>query len=350
MGISVDRQDASPDRVPATGAEPTASGGHGARQLWARARGIWRRPRAFSLLAYRIRRWRARPRNAPYRPRGLSTLAYRMRRWRSRARGAFRRPRAPSLLAYRMHRGRLRVRGALRHPPVLAALGSWMRRSRARVGGALRRPRALATFAAGTLAFVFIGLVTYLTAVLGASGGLPIPEAVPQDRPGVIPSPTSAAGPNQATASPSLPGVNVHVNDRAGYLFSYPNSWALAPSGQDAMLVSPNGDVVVSFGLAPIGSLERASDGVVASLTNGYGDVELVAGGVERTEQGERSLVVGGTATDANGDLIRFLAITIQGSDQNRAITVHFSADSDPVAVLPSIREIVASYRTSEIA
>jgi hypothetical protein len=216
----------------------------------------------------------------------------------------------------------------------------------------MRRPRAVATFAAGILAFVFIGLVTYLTAVLGASGGLPIPEAVPQDRPRaqVSQSPTSPSRPNEATASPSLPDVNVHVNDRAGYLFSYPNSWALSPSGQDAMLVSPDGDVVLSFGLAPIGSLERASDGVVESLTTGYGDVRLVAGDVERTEQGERSLVVGGTATDGNGDLIRFLAITIQGSDRNRAITVHFSADSDPVAVLPSIREIVASYRISEVA
>jgi hypothetical protein len=227
-----------------------------------------------------------------------------------------------------------------------------MRRSLARAGGSLRRPRTLATFAAGTLALVFIGLVTYLTAVLGASGGLPIPEAVSQDRPRghASPTPTSPVRPNHPTASPSLPDVKVHVNDRAGYLFSYPDSWALSPSGQDAMLVSPDGDVVVSFGLAPIGSLERASDGVLASLTSGYGDVELVAGDVERTEQGERSLVVGGTATDENGDLIRFLAITIQGSDQNRAITVHFSADSDPVAVLPSIREIVASYRISEVA
>ena len=224
-----------------------------------------------------------------------------------------------------------------------------------RAGRALRT--ALATLAAGILAFVlvgvFIGLVIYLTAVLGASGGLPTIEAVPQDRPRdqVSPGPTSPDPPNDATTTPSsLPGVNVHVDDKAGYLFSYPISWALSPSGEDALLVSPDGDVVMSFGMAPTGSLERASDGVVESLASAYGDVELIAGNVERNEQGQPSLVVGGTGTDANGDLIRFLAITIRGSDGNRAITVHYSVDSDPIATLPAIREIVASYRTSDVA
>jgi hypothetical protein len=144
-----------------------------------------------------------------------------------------------------------------------------------------------------------------------------------------------------------LPGFDVHVNEQAGYLFSYPDSWDISSSGATARLVSPDGNVVMTFGMAPLGSLEEASDQAVAKATSSFVDVELVAGEVSRTLQGLRSLVVGGNAIDATGASVQFLVIAIQGPDENRAITVRFSADADPLDALPVIKQIVASFRTS---
>jgi hypothetical protein len=100
------------------------------------------------------------------------------------------------------------------------------------------------------------------------------------------------------------------------------------------------------FGVAPPGPLEEASGRVVDSLTDTYRNAELVTGGIERTPGGIRFLTVGGKAAHAPGAPVRFLAITIQGPAANQAITVRFSAHSDPLEVLPTIRQIIASYKT----
>jgi hypothetical protein len=145
-----------------------------------------------------------------------------------------------------------------------------------------------------------------------------------------------------------LPGYDVHVNEGGGYLFSYPDSWEIASAGDSARLVSPDDDVVITFRMAPSGSLEEASDRVLRNATSAYSGVELVAGEVERTPQGLRSFVVGGDALNATGTPVRFLVITIQGPGENRAITVRFSPSADPLEALPAIREIVSSFRISQ--
>ena len=103
------------------------------------------------------------------------------------------------------------------------------------------------------------------------------------------------------------------MNDQAGYLFSYPDSWDLYTSGETDDLVSPGEDIKVSFGVAPPGPLRQASNGVLGRLTDAYSNVELVSDRVERTEQGQRGLVTGATATDANGAFVRLMAIIIRG-------------------------------------
>ncbi len=136
------------------------------------------------------------------------------------------------------------------------------------------------------------------------------------------------------------------MNAQAGYRFSFPDSWELSRSEETARLVSPDGDVVMVFGVAPPGPLEEASVRVVESLTDTYRNAKLVTGGIERTSGGIRFLMVGGKAIHATGAPVRFLAITIQGTDENQAITVRFSAHSDPLEALPAIRKIIASYKT----
>jgi hypothetical protein len=163
-------------------------------------------------------------------------------------------------------------------------------------------------------------------------------------------SPEVRTGGETSGAEDQLPGFGVHVNEGAGYLFSYPDTWTVSNSGETTRLLGPKGDVVMTFGMAPSRALEPASDQVVAEVAGSYSDVELVSGEVERTPQGQRSLVVGGRATDAAGDAVRFLVITIRGTDQTLAITVRFDAESDPLDSLSVIREIVASFRISDTA
>ncbi len=144
-------------------------------------------------------------------------------------------------------------------------------------------------------------------------------------------------------------GFRVH-NDQAGYRFSYPAGWELSASGEATRLVDSGGDVLISFRTAPGGSIQRLSEQLVDSLANRYGDVEMVARDDGETPQGEPSLVVGGQATDTDGSTIRFMVITIRGSDRNRAITVRFSAESDPLDVSARIRRIVGSFEAAEVA
>jgi hypothetical protein len=151
-------------------------------------------------------------------------------------------------------------------------------------------------------------------------------------------SPSAGTGEETSGAGDQLPGFGVHINEDAGYLFSYPDTWTVTDSGETTRLLGPTGDVVMTFGVAPSRSLQAASDQLVAEVADSFSDVELVTSEVERTPQGHRSLVVGGRGMDASGDADRFLVITIRGSDRTRAITVRFDAESDPLDSLSVIR------------
>jgi hypothetical protein len=157
--------------------------------------------------------------------------------------------------------------------------------------------------------------------------------------------PPSSQGPSPSPESPA--GLDVHVSAPGGYLFSYPNTWGIRNSGSTTHLASPDGDVVMTFRIAPPGPLHEAADQQLTSVTTAYRDVELVAGRVERTLQGLRSYVVGGTAIDANGASFDFLVITIEGPEKNHGISVRFSAEAKPLDALPAIQQIVASFRVS---
>jgi hypothetical protein len=160
---------------------------------------------------------------------------------------------------------------------------------------------------------------------------------------GFDPSPTAS------TVEEGLPGVDVHVNEAAGYLFSYPASWAISREAGVDRLRDPSGDVLMAFEVAPPGTLRSASDRVVGEIAARYSDVELETSPVEQTPQGLPSVVVGGHGVGPGRATTRFLVITIQAPDGNRAITVHFSPDARPLEWLPVIREVIASYRISTL-
>lgn len=195
-------------------------------------------------------------------------------------------------------------------------------------------------------------LVIALNVSIGGRNGSIVGADLVAERP--LPSPTVQpnARPSEGarvTLAP-LPGIDVHVNDRAGYLFSYPDDWKLSSSGNGDELTDPNGGVVMSFDAAPSGPLRRAADQVISTLGTRYADVRVVSDRLETTDQGQPSSVIGATAVDESGALIRLMVITVHGPDRNRAITVRFARGSDPLDALPEIQQILASFRTSVAA
>ena len=209
-----------------------------------------------------------------------------------------------------------------------------------------KRRRGVASRTAIFVTVLCALLAVPVIALIRAGRDTPVPSFGPPATPAA--SPEVSPGRGTPGAEDQLPGFGVHVNEQAGYLFSYPDAWTVSQSGENTRLLNPKGDIVMMFGMAPSRALEAASDRVVAEVASSYSDVELVTGDVERTPQGQPSLVVGGRATDAAGDAVRFLVITIRGTDETRAITVRFTPGSDPLDSLPVIREVVASFRTSD--
>lgn len=146
-------------------------------------------------------------------------------------------------------------------------------------------------------------------------------------------------------ASPERLEPTAYVNGPGGYAFRTPSSWELREVGPLAEIVSPNGDIVITFERRARGSLEEASERLVASLLETRSNSELVG---QRREliANSPALLVSGTATEDTGEAIRFLAITVRGEPRSYAISIIVPAGSNPEQVLPRIEEIVTSFRT----
>lgn len=150
----------------------------------------------------------------------------------------------------------------------------------------------------------------------------------------------------EATAT-SLPGLEVQVNDRAGHLFSFPADWELKTTGERDELVDPTGQFVLVFGEAPSGPLPEAARTLLDELSSSYAGLDVVTRTVERTEQGQRGLLVGATATDAEGNPMQLMAITIQGPDHNRAIIARFPSSAATAETIADLEQIIGSFRTA---
>lgn len=157
-------------------------------------------------------------------------------------------------------------------------------------------------------------------------------------------SPSAASDP-APELEPSAPEPTPYVNGAGGFAFRAPPSWDLREVGPLAEIVSPNGNIVITFERGARGSLEVASERLVGSLLETRSNSELI--GQRRELIGDsRSILVSGTAREDTGEAIRFLAITVRGEPRNYAISIVVPAGSNPEQVLPQIEEIVTSFRT----
>jgi hypothetical protein len=109
--------------------------------------------------------------------------------------------------------------------------------------------------------------------------------------------------------------------------------------------VSPDGEVSISIETLPAGELGVVADGFVGSATEPWNDVVLETP-VQREIAGAPAIAHGGTALDASGARIRFLAIAIAGSsDRNHGMLVMVPPEWDAATGFEPIAEIVSSLR-----
>lgn len=144
-------------------------------------------------------------------------------------------------------------------------------------------------------------------------------------------------------------GPGVYANGGAGYAFSYPRGWSLLGSGTAVRLVGPNGEAAVSFRPAPDGPVGRASTALLESLSAQYRDIQLRTPELQRTEQGLPAVVVAARATGPDGRDVRFVSIAIHSATENWAIVVRFADGSDILRFMPAVRQIVDSFRLTEV-
>jgi hypothetical protein len=192
---------------------------------------------------------------------------------------------------------------------------------------------------------ISVALAVAVIALLPLGAAAPDPTDDRTDQPSSPAPSTIPSSPPGATPSVVPPSdLSTYTNALSGYLFSYPSDWNVSISDTATILGDPEGRIAISFDGAPAGSLQQASDQVLGQLTNTYGSPETIATEVNRTSQGYPSIAVGGIARDETGAQIRFLAITIRGPDENRAILVRFPADTAPEG-LDALLGIVDSFR-----
>jgi hypothetical protein len=209
-------------------------------------------------------------------------------------------------------------------------------------GSASRRGALVAAGISVALAVTAIAVLPLDRLDRGVQGR---PDASPADpSPDPQPSPVPSGGPSMFPSVAPSPDLSTYTNEQAGYLFSYPDSWEVSASPTATVLSDPEGQVVVSFDGAPPGPLQEASDGVLEQLTDAYVSPKIVATDYGSTPQEYPSIVVGGTATDASGASIRFLVVTIEGPEENRALSIRFPADTDPDD-LGAVLAVVGSFR-----
>lgn len=166
-------------------------------------------------------------------------------------------------------------------------------------------------------------------------------------------SPTSTVGSappldirNGSEGSRSEPAVRF-LNQAGGYHFAYPEAWDLSQEGKLSQLESPNGNIVLSFGVTLDDNLARATTHLVRRLAGPPREEKVIGTSRERIA-GSPAFMRGGMTRDETGTSIRYLAIAIDGDDRTYTISITVPAHVDPENVLSTVESIVTSFGTTQ--
>ena len=139
-------------------------------------------------------------------------------------------------------------------------------------------------------------------------------------------------------------GPERYVNAEGGYGFRVPTGWNVRTSASTTQVTSPNDDIAISILVAPQGDIDAVSDASIESIAATWTDTKIEAS-QPRTVGDLPALSVGGTAVDDSGTPIRFLSIVIDSGTRNHAIWVSVPEAYDAATFLPSIDQILTTFR-----
>lgn len=139
------------------------------------------------------------------------------------------------------------------------------------------------------------------------------------------------------------------VNDEGGYSFRAPAGWSVQTEGSSSLVTNPNGNATISVLVAPEGDIAAASEASIGSIAADWTDTQAETPQA-RTLGDLPAISVGGTAIDGSGEPIRFLLIVIDSGVRNHAIWVSVPENADAATFLPSIEEILESFKPREAA
>lgn len=163
----------------------------------------------------------------------------------------------------------------------------------------------------------------------------------------VADAPDRANAPTAGAADAA--GSERHINAEGGYAFRAPAGWNVQTSESSTRITSPTGNAVISILVAPDGGIDAVSDVSTGSIASEWSEIRSEAPR-PRTVGDLPALSVGGTAVDGSGTPIRFLSIVIDSGTRNHAIWVSVPETFDATSILPSIDEILTSFRSLEAA
>lgn len=198
----------------------------------------------------------------------------------------------------------------------------------------LHRPRLPGVVAVALPGALLSAVVTYLLFSPPRSSAVWL-AATPE-----VSAPAATAPPAPAPSVP--PGF--HLNEAGDYAFRQPSGWVVNDRGSVSQMRSPNGELVISIGLAGAGTLEDAATQLVRSIEERYRRADVHE--PTATElAGRPATVVSGLLVNDAGTRVRFLGAALRVGDRAQVIGMFVSPRAARTPVLSSVEGILVSLR-----
>ena len=133
------------------------------------------------------------------------------------------------------------------------------------------------------------------------------------------------------------------VNKTGGYSVQVPDGMKAEKFGKVTRVEDKARTVVVTITPTKGGSPADTNTAVLARIGSTYRTVDLFTS-ERQTVDGRPAVASYGRATTDKGVRLRFVLITVKGTERNFALSTFTAADSDPGTVLPRVRAVANGF------